>query len=228
MPESGQGALGPVLVPVAYAYEDYRNHPQFTLRMSRLLKALLGRQISYEFPRLWSTKAETVKLALETEAVADLVATRTCWQRSQQVAVDHKRRQCGICAACLLRRMSLHAAGVADEHEAYVWEDLSAPDFASAVAPTLNPKLITESQREYAIAGVLHLDHLAQLNQSAVHKEALSHSVFYVAHALGHSEPDTQTSLNRMLDQHRTEWSGFRSSLGSASFLADWFDGGHS
>jgi len=37
VPESGQGALGPVLVPVGQGYEDYRNHPLFTDRMGRIL-----------------------------------------------------------------------------------------------------------------------------------------------------------------------------------------------
>ena len=40
VPESGQGALGPVLVPVGQAYADYRNHPLFMARMTVLLDAL--------------------------------------------------------------------------------------------------------------------------------------------------------------------------------------------
>ncbi len=42
VPESGQGALGPALVPVGQAYVDYRSHPLFTERMERFLAALLG------------------------------------------------------------------------------------------------------------------------------------------------------------------------------------------
>lgn len=60
VPESGQGALGPVLVPVGQAYEDYRNHPLFTDRMEAFLSALFGHEIRYTYPRLWHTKAETV------------------------------------------------------------------------------------------------------------------------------------------------------------------------
>ena len=58
--ESGQGALGPVLVPVGQAYEDYRNHPLFTDRMEGFLSALFGHDIRYTYPRLRHTKAETV------------------------------------------------------------------------------------------------------------------------------------------------------------------------
>ena len=53
VPESGQGALGPSLVPVGQTYEDYRNHPVFLEKMERYLLALLGHKVSYEFPRLW-------------------------------------------------------------------------------------------------------------------------------------------------------------------------------
>src|SRR5581483_11187147 len=35
VPESGQGALGPSLVTVGQAYEDYRSHPLFTGRMEK-------------------------------------------------------------------------------------------------------------------------------------------------------------------------------------------------
>ncbi len=42
VPESGQGALGPAIVTVGQAYEDFRNHPRFTKKMSAFLKALLG------------------------------------------------------------------------------------------------------------------------------------------------------------------------------------------
>ena len=59
VPESGQGALAPALLPVGQGYEDYRNHPIFTSLMERFIKALLGYQIKYQFPRLWTTKGET-------------------------------------------------------------------------------------------------------------------------------------------------------------------------
>ena len=61
MPESGQGALGPALVPVGQAYEDYRNHPLFTNRMETFLSALLDRPLQFEFPRIWYTKGETLE-----------------------------------------------------------------------------------------------------------------------------------------------------------------------
>ena len=56
VPESGQGALAPAILPVGQAYPDYRNHPVFTEKMEGFVEALFGRKVQYRFPRLWSTK----------------------------------------------------------------------------------------------------------------------------------------------------------------------------
>jgi hypothetical protein len=42
IPESGQGALGPVLSDVGHAYPDYRNYPLFTRRMEQFFNVLFG------------------------------------------------------------------------------------------------------------------------------------------------------------------------------------------
>lgn len=42
VPESGQGALGPALVPVGHAYADYRNHPRFRVSWRSSAKDCLG------------------------------------------------------------------------------------------------------------------------------------------------------------------------------------------
>ena len=52
--------------------------------------------------------------------------------------------------------------------ETYVWENLSALT-ASSAGPRhrFRSRKITKALREYAIAGTLHLDHLAQLREFA-------------------------------------------------------------
>ena len=160
MPESGQGALGPALVPVGQAYEDYRNHPLFTNRMETFLSALLDRPLRFEFPRIWYTKGETLEAFVGATQKHDWVKTRSCWQGNRHVSVNRRRRQCGVCAACLLRRMSIHKAGLQEKRESYVWENLDAPEFEQGAPQGFR---IRKTQREYAIAGTLHLDHLARL-----------------------------------------------------------------
>lgn len=219
VPESGQGALGPVLVPVGHGYEDYRNHPVFTRRMEAFFSALLGHVVHFRFPRLWFTKAETLQAFTELPG-ATWVDTRSCWQQSRHVSVDHHRRQCGICAACMLRRLTVHAAGLTEPRDTYVWENLSAPNLEQGAAAGFNK--IGKAQRQYALAGVLHLDHLAGLRNSPVHAVSLRRNAFRLSEALAIPQSNVVSLLDRLLQQHESEWAKFRQALGVDSFVAAW------
>ena len=223
VPESGQGSLGPALVTVGQGYEDYRSHPLFTDRMETFLSALLGHRVSFRFPRLWWTKGETLReFVKECEDVSGWLQTWSCWQQTRQVSVDRKKRQCGICAACLLRRMSVHAAGLTEAREAYVWEDLAARRFDDGAAALFPKKKITGKLRHYAIAGSLHLDHLAGLPTSSANQQSLKLNAFQLSRSLRIAQPEVQAKLDRLLTQHGNEWKAFVHSLGQNSFVADW------
>lgn len=223
VPESGQGALGPVLVPVGQAYQDYRNHPLFTGRMEAFLSALFGHDVCYAYPRLWHTKAETLaKFVADRPDGANWGQTRSCWQGQRQVSVSGRMRQCGICAACLLRRMSLHAIGGTEDKETYVWEDLSATRFEDGAAPAFRIRKPRGALYEYAIAGTLHLDHLADLLHSSANQAAVDRQVFQLSRSLGSPEEETRRRLERLLMQHQEEWRSFVDSLGPRSFVAQW------
>ncbi len=224
VPESGQGALGPTLVPVGQAYVDYRSHPLFTDRMERFFAALLGYRLRFEFPQLWHTKGETLaKFVRECEeGSSSWASTWSCWQQNRHVSVENKKRQCGICAACMLRRLSVHAAGLVEPKTTYVWEDLGAPYFEAGAAAAFDKKKITGAMREYAIAGTLHFDHLAGLLQSPANAPMLSLSAFQLGRACGLSESEARARLDRLLTQHQSEWKSFMQSVGPTSLLADW------
>ena len=220
--ESGQGSLGPALVTVGQAYEDYRTHPLFTQRMEKFLGVLLNHQVKFEFPRVWHTKAETLAKYVAECQPSPWSDTLSCWQQNRQVSVDHRKRQCGICAACLLRRMSIHAAKLTESKQTYVWENLQARSFNDGAAPSFPAKKITGKLQQYAIAGALHLDHLAGLQSSPIDKKTLDLNAFQLSRCLGTPESDVQTKLNRLLSQHETEWKEFVQSLGKNSFVAKW------
>jgi 7-cyano-7-deazaguanine synthase in queuosine biosynthesis len=226
VPESGQGALGPVLLPVGHAYEDYRNHPLFMGHMERFLAALLNHRVQYQFPRLWFTKGETLRAYLNEceEGAASWAATRSCWQQSRQVSVGRKKplRQCGICAACMLRRLSVHAAGLSESQEHYVWEDLKATTFDAGATIAFDKAKMTPALREYTIAGTLHLDHLAGLRRSTVHAPSLKRNAFQLSQPLGLSLAETEAQLDRLLEQHECEWKSFMDELGPDSFIKQW------
>lgn len=221
VPESGQGALGPALVPVVHAYPDYRNHPSFTDKMETFIAALLNFQVSYTFPRLWFTKGETLKaFANETHNATAWDSTWSCWQQNRHVPVDGRKRQCGICAACMLRRTSVHAAGLSEPNDRYVWENLSAATFEEGAAAGFNKSM--KALRQHALAGTLHLEHLAGLAGSARHSAMLKRNAAQLASALGISAEDADANLNGLLRRHRDEWRGFLDSLGQKSFVREW------
>lgn len=221
--ESGQGALGPVLVAVGQSYEDYRVHPLFTERMERLFAALLGGTIRFQFPRIWYTKGETLtQFVNECGRNAGWSSTRSCWQQNRHASVECRRRQCGICAACMLRRMSVHSAGMTEPEGAYIWQALSSETFRGGALAGFAEKKITGKMREYAIAGVLHLDHLAGLLASPANQNNLDLNVHQLSRSMTLPEAEVRTKLARLLAQHRTEWKEFVNSLGSSSFVADW------
>lgn len=224
VPESGQGALGPTLVPVGQAYPDFRSHPLFTVRMARFLAALLGFEVRFEFPQLWHTKGETLKrfMAECRDDASSWVSTWSCWQQNRHVSVEGKKRQCGVCAACMLRRLSVHAAGLTEPKTAYVWEDLGVAEFAAGTAVGFKRKRITPAMREHAIAGTLHLDHLAGLRCSPANAQAIALAAFELSQACGLEEAETRTKLDRVLTRHEAEWSEFLNSLGPSSFVASW------
>jgi hypothetical protein len=221
VPESGQGALAPALLPVGQGYEDYRSHPIFTVLMERFVFALLGHQIHYSFPRLWMTKAETLR-----EFVANCpdgknwAKTRSCWQQSRQAAVSGTRRQCGICAACVLRRLSVHAAGLSEPVETYVWESLRAPTWEAGAPDEF--KYSTPALREYAIAGVLHFEHLALIRNSMEYELIKRRNTSELARCLGEQPQGVAHRIDRFLQQHASEWSAFTDDLGQESFVRKW------
>jgi hypothetical protein len=123
----------------------------------------------------------------------------------------------------MLRRMSVHAAGLSEPAERYVWGDLSAAAFEGGAAHSYRAKgKITGASCEYAIAGALHLDHLAALAGSPAHAGGLDLAAFQIAGALRVERAEAWSRLERLLRQHSSEWEAFMRSLGSNSFAAGW------
>lgn len=122
----------------------------------------------------------------------------------------------------MLRRLSAHAAGLSEPRENYVWENLSATTFAAGAAASFGPEKITLALREYAIAGALHLDHMAGLPDSTGNAGMLNRSAFQLSKSLSLTEADTCTKLDRLLRQNNNECKNFMLSPGQNSFVADW------
>lgn len=219
IPESGQGAIGPAILTVGHAYPDYRNHPTFTRRMERFVNALFENSVEYVFPRLWSTKGETLRAYCEISADESWRATRSCWRGSQWSSVDGKLRQCGGCAACMLRRLSVHAAGLSEPDENYVCGDLSAATLDDSISSSF--KQMNEAFEQYALAGVLHLDHFADLARPEAINTIARHALL-LGRALRTPPNETESKLRSLVERHGAEWIAFQDTMGERSFVRAW------
>ncbi len=222
VPESGQGALGPPLVSVGHAYQDYRNHPRFTSRMERFLEALFEQPIRYHFPRLWYTKGETLARYVAIAGDEAWRLTKSCWRDNRWSSVRGSWRHCGVCAACMLRRMSVHAAGLSEDPETYVCTDMSAATLESAVDPDF--KHLNTAYRDYAIAGVRHMDDLAEMADGRERRKIVRRHAASLRRVLPLTG-DLEERLIRLLERHADEWKRYLDSLGAGSFVRHWIRG---
>lgn len=226
VPESGQGALGPVLVKAGRIPGDFRNHPAFFVIMTRLLAALFERSVTFEIPRLWCTKGETLAKYIKASGDTKLWRqTVSCWRGSRQTSVNNKKRQCGICAACLLRRMSIHAAGELDDSDAYLWNNLSAKEFEQGAARSCRDMHDLKAHRKYAIAGMFHLTHMAELISRPISAKSFELDAGETARALGMTKDDVMSKQKHLLERHAHEWNAFLDSLDADSFVHKWAKG---
>lgn len=217
VPESGQGIFGPALIPPGHMYPDYRSHPLFTKRMEDFLHVLFQKSFRFDFPRIWDTKGETlcefVNLSERKDTWRD---TRSCWKTNQWSSINGRYRQCGTCAACMLRRMSVHAAGFTEQIDTYICKDVKAPTLKAALDPKFSK--FNRAFREYAIAGVLSMDNLSELTDEEFSGLVERHAMF-LGPALNISTDEAEKKLVRLLNRHAKEWREYVNSLGSESYV---------
>ena len=225
VPESGQGALGPVILPLHNVYADYRNYPSFFRKMENFVKELLNHEVNYEQPRIWHTKGQTISTYLDrsTNSIENILNTRSCWQTRMNVRVAGDLRQCGLCAACLLRRLSMHAAKVDEPTNTYAFSDLTADNYENVI-PLDCRGIQRDTMVQYGSVGVRHLQQMADLAEQS--DDMLRVYSFDIARAMGALEAETLKKLRTLLIQHRDEWRAFVEAQGRKSFLNQWTKGG--
>ena len=224
VPESGQGALGPAMLPLYGLHADYRNYPSFFRKMEPFIASLLGHKVSFKQPRLWYTKGQTLQefLKISGKTSADLMNTRSCWQTRHVVNVDFQR-QCGLCAACLLRRFSLYTAGIEEAPDNYVISNLRTSNLEEAMALMIDSN-DRDNMLEYGTVGARHFQHLADMvrwDEFELEVYALE-----IAEALNLPVSETLTKMKTLLAAHAQEWHTFLRAHGSKSFLHTWLGGG--
>lgn len=218
LPESGQSALGSSLVPSGQNYPHYGAHPLFAQRMESLLHALFGRRIRIEIPRLWSTKGQTLHELLNRHPDAAWHATKSCWKGNRHSSANGSWRQCGVCSACMLRRLSLHAAGLKEAPGTYGSDNLNASNLTNSLIPGYRS---ASTLKDDAIAGVRSLTYLAEIAKTSERRRMWSHAV-QLSTPLGLPPDDIFSRLTELAQRHALEWNAFLESLHPNSFVRIW------
>ena len=215
-PESGQGILGPALLSVGQPHPDYRSHPLFARRMKAFLKALLRFEVQYDFPRLWFTKAETIADFVDLTGGDGWKDTRSCWRDSRSTSLEGSWRHCGVCAACMLRRLSLHRTGLSEPAGTYRWPAGGAPS-SEPVEDRVFSKL-TGAYHADAVAGTLHMRYLAELADDV---DLIGGHAAVLSAVLEPKINDVERRIRRVFEKHREEWVAYLQSLGRNSSVRD-------
>jgi hypothetical protein len=119
----------------------------------------------------------------------------------------------------MLRRLSVHAAGEREEAGTYMLDDLSAVSLAAGVPSEFSSSKLGTAQQNYAVAGPLHLDHLAELAHRREKPRSYGRQMRELARALDADEAEVQHRTGAMLERHAAEWSAFLGSLPATSFI---------
>ena len=103
--------------------------------------------------------------------------------------------------------------------ETYVATDMSAKTLQEAIDKDFTRQ--TRAFREYAIAGVLYMDHLADMADPDAAPMVKRHATL-LAPAVGLSREEAEERLSALLRKHAEEWKNYLDSLGGHSFVKLW------
>lgn len=216
IPENGQGTFGPSLVLKGGESAYLGTHPVFTNKLGIFIKTALGHDIKFDHPHMWRTKGQVVR---------EMVDKGFSWKGTKSCPLDgrslrHRRKgviHCGICSSCILRRISLHAAGVKDEEE-YYWDNTSNCDIKvnSDCQKFTHPSSHTYGMAFHAIES---MERLANMLDSDIGIRAVKQQAFWLGAHLDQQDKFYEGGFRQLILAHKTEWQSFLKSLNKNSWL---------
>jgi 7-cyano-7-deazaguanine synthase in queuosine biosynthesis len=110
-------------VPISDARKGSRStrhaHPLYLFYFNQLIDALYERKFNVQNPFFFSTKGEEARLLRSTNLYPLIKDTVTCWGYPNQT-LRYDCNHCGYCLPCIVRRVSLTAAGLKAYDDRYV------------------------------------------------------------------------------------------------------------
>jgi 7-cyano-7-deazaguanine synthase in queuosine biosynthesis len=218
VPENGQGSLGGSLVPLGNEAPHRSCHPGFTTRLERLVDALTGKQVRFEHPGLFTTKGQVLaELARVRPKAGEWLSTHSsCSYDARHAHQGGHKVHCGVCGNCLLRRLSVHAAGVEDPTQ-YLAANLGAETLAASFTNGKVPREFA-AYSDIALNGARSMQRLADLAHTPDAPRVWA-EIDGLAHYQARPILDVKKDMYSFLQQHHREWSAFLTHCGSTSWV---------
>jgi len=191
--ESGVGAVNlPLQTGMLGSRATRSCHPHFFQTFSRLLSDVLSHPLEIALPYIHCTKGEVARALLEAGLREFAHSTISCVHYPLR---EEKFKRCGLCPACLFRRVSLSAAGIHEPENIYKW-DIFRQDAHS----------LSQDRLRYLKAFVIQVNGLSELDAPGRVPRLLSRHLHGTS-VLGNGE-----SADRFVDvyrRYRQEWLDF-------------------
>ena len=211
--ENGQGAFGPACLPFADEWWFRSAHPAFIKRWADFLGLVLGRPVRFEQPQLWNTKGEVLSELRERGLVAGWEQTSSCATRPKGRYGHHG---CGICGGCLLRGVSVQAAGLCSPAGDNAFDVCASEDIVCDRDG--RERRMLPSERAVAVRAIATMADFARLADSPQGVSAVDRE----ADLVSPKDPGTvRAKLLRLLQRHRVEWEAFMNSLPKRSWVRE-------
>lgn len=218
VPENDQGSLGGSLVPLGIEAPHRSCHPGFTSRLARFVFTLTGRNVRFEHPALFLTKGQVLSCLVKIRPNSSewLAAHPSCSYDARHAHDNGRKVHCGVCGNCLLRRLSVHAAGVVD-HTPYRVVDIHAPTIESTFGNRVLPREFS-AYSDVAKNSARGMQRLAELAQEPDAPRVWAEKDG-IARYQERSILEIREDMFALLRQHHMEWTAFLHHCGESSWV---------
>ena len=219
VPENGQGSIGGSFVRLGNEAPHRSCHPRFTSRLKRFMEALTGKEVRFLHPALYQTKGQVLHdlHAIRKDSDTWIREHRSCSYDARNASRGGIRVHCGVCGNCLLRRMSLFAAGILDV-TTYKVTDLHAESLKAGLAKDD----VLRNERVYQDVANNAARSMQQLADQAnrPHSGRMLAEIEGLARYQERSDRDVRKNLGELLNRHSHEWAQFLAFCGERSWVA--------